>query len=170
MGVAAAVGLTLAAGIWKAKSEYDANMAAARQAEGNARINDLNADKEQSRAYEIAKENALNDQIRRRQAAAKDASDINSVGASGLSLSGSNAFVAADNHYNRMLDISIESYNQGKNVDNAFENSTNFVNQRDQYKRQAAQYRSAASNSIIKNVFETGASIGMLYMGNKKKE
>jgi len=165
MGVAAAVGLTLAAGIWKAKTEYDANKAAARQAEANARIADLNADKEQNRAYEIAKENNFNEEVRRRQAAARDAADINSVGASGLSLSGSNALVAADNHYNRMLDISIESYNQNKNVQNAFESSTNFVNQRDQYNRQAEQYKKAAKNSLIKNAIETGVSIGMMYVG-----
>lgn len=165
MGVAAAVGLTLAAGIWKAKTEYDANKAAARQAEANATIADLNADKEQSRAYEIAKENNFNEEVRRRQAAARDAADVNSVGGSGLSLSGSNALVAADNHYNRMLDIGIESYNQGKNVDNAFESSTNFVNQRDQYKNQADQYKKAARNSLIKNAIETGASIGMMYVG-----
>ena len=166
MGVAAAVGLTLATGIWKAKTEYDQNKAAARQASENAEIAYLNAEKEDQRGHQIAQENAMNDQLRRRQAAAKNAADINSVGASGISLSGSNMSVLADNNYNRMLDISIESYNAGKNVDSAFESSTNFVNQGDQLKKQAEQYKKAAKNSIIKNAIETGASLALMGAGS----
>ena len=165
MGVAATVALTAAMGIWKAKSEYDQNKAAARQAEANAEIQYLNADKKESQAYEQAQNNALNQEVKRRQLAAKQAQDENSVNASGLTMSGSNVNVLADSQYNMMFDQAIDAYNGRQKVENIFQQSTDFVNQGDQYKEQARQYKKAARNSLIKNAISTGASIAMIYAG-----
>lgn len=165
MGVAAAVGLTAAMGIWKAKTEYDQNKAAAAQAKANAEIAYLNADKKDEQAHEQAQNNALNLEVKRRQLMAKEKENENNVNASGLTLSGSNAQVLADNHYNMMFDMGLDAYNGRQKVNNIFEQSTDFVNQGDQYKEQARQYKKAARNSIIKNAIETGASIGMMYAG-----
>lgn len=165
MGVAAAVGLTAAMGIWKAKTEYDQNKAAAAQANANAEIAYLNADKKDEQAHEQAQNNALNLELKRRQLMAKENENENNVNASGLTMSGSNAQVLADNHYNMMFDMGLDAYNGRQKVDNIFEQATEFMNQGDQYKAQAKQYKKAARNSIIKNAIETGASIGMIYAG-----
>lgn len=166
MGATAiAIGLTAATGIWKAKTEYDQNKAAARVAQQNAEIQYLNADKKETQAYEEAQNNALNQEVKRRQMAAKMAADVNSVGGSGMTMSGSNIRVLSDNQYNYMLDLATDAYNGRRKVDNLFEESTDFVNQGDQYKEQARQYKKAAKNSIIKNAIETGASIALMGVG-----
>ena len=165
MGIAAAVGLTAAMGIWKAKTEYDQNKAAAAQANANAEIAYLNAEKKDEQAHEQAQNNALNQEVKRRQLMARQSENENSVNASGLMLSGSNLQALSDSHYNMMFDMGLDAYNGRQKVNNIFEQSTEFVNQGDQYKEQAKQYKKAARNSIIKNAIETGASIGMIYAG-----
>lgn len=166
MGATAiAIGLTAAMGIWKGKTEYDQNKAAARVAQENAEIQYLNAEKKEAQGYEEAQNNALNQEVKRRQMAAKMAADVNSVGASGMTMSGSNIRVLSDNQYNYMLDLATDAYNGRRKVDNLFEESTNFVNQGDQYKEQAKQYKKAAKNSVIKNAIETGASIALMGVG-----
>lgn len=114
MGVAATVALTAAMGLWQAKTEYDQNKAAAAQANANAEIAYLNAEKTDEQAHEQAQNNALNMELKRRQLMAKQSENENSVNASGLMLSGSNAQVLADNHYNMMFDMGLDAYNGRK--------------------------------------------------------
>lgn len=168
MGATAlAIGLTAATGIWKAKTEYDANKAQARQAQAQADLAYQNAQVKDTQAHEQAQNNAINQEVKRQQLRAKEKAMENQVGASGLMMSGSNMSALADSHYNMMFDLGIESYNGRKQVDSLFQESTNYVNQGDIYAQQAKQFKKAAKMSLIKNAIETGASIAIAGAGGK---
>lgn len=170
MGATAiAIGLTAATGIWKAKTEYDANKAQARQAQANADMAYQNAQVKDTQAHEQAQNNALNQEVKRRQMAQKQKELENQVGASGLMMSGSNLSTLADSHYNMMFDLGIDSYNGRQKVDNIFQQSTDLYNQGDVYAQQAKQYKKAAKMSIIKNAIETGASVALAGAGSASK-
>ena len=166
MGAALTIGLTAATGIWKAKTEYDANKAQARQAQANADLAYQNAEKMDAQAHEQAQNNALNQEVKRRQMVQKQKEMENQVGASGLMMSGSNLSVLSDSQYNMMFDLGIDSYNGRQKVDNMFQQSTDYTNQGDIYAQQAKQYKKAAKMSIIKNALETGASIALAGAGS----
>ena len=160
------IGLTAAAGIWKAKTEYDANKAQAKQMQAQADMAYMNAEKLDTQAHEQAQNNALNQEVKRRQMVAKQKTLENQVGASGLMMSGSNLSALSDSHYNMMFDLGIDSYNGRQKVDNIFQQSTDMVNQGDIYKKQSEQYKKAARMSLIKNALETGASIALAGAGS----
>lgn len=159
------IGLTAATGAWKAKSEYDANKAQARQMQQQADMAYMNAKAKDEQAHEQAQDNALNQEVKRRQMAAKIKEQENQLSASGLMMNGSNASVLADSHYNMMFDLGIDSYNGRTKVDNLFQQSTDYTNQGDIYANQANQFKKAAKMSVIKNVLETGASIALAGAG-----
>ena len=165
------IGLTAATGIWKAKTEAEANEAQARQMQANADLAYQNAQVKDTQAHEQAQNNALNQEVKRRQLMSRQKELENQVGASGLMMSGSNLSTLADSHYNMMFDLGIDSYNGRQKVDNMFQQSTDYTNQGDIYSQQAKQYKKAARTSIIKNAFETGASIALVGSGafGKKK-
>lgn len=165
MGATAAIALTLASGIWKAKTEYDANKAQARQAQAQADMAYQNAQIKDTQAHEQAQNNALNQEVKRRQMVQKQKELENQVGSSGLVMSGSNLSTLADSHYNMMFDLGIDSYNGRQKVDNIFQQSTDLYNQGDIYAGQAKQYKKAAKMSLIKNAIETGASIALAGAG-----
>lgn len=167
MGATAiAIGLTAATGIWKAKTEYDANKAQARQMQANANLAYQNAEKMDAQAHEQAQNNALNQEVKRRQMVQKQKEMENQVGASGLMMSGSNLNVLSDSHYNMMFDLGIDSYNGRQKVDNMFQQSTDYTNQGNIYAQQANQFKKAAKMSLIKNALETGASIALAGAGS----
>lgn len=166
MGATAiAIGVAAASGIWKAKTEYDQNKAAARQAQANADIAYQNAQIKDDQAHEQGKNNALNQEVKHRQMAAQLSQQQNQVGASGLTMSGSNMRVLEDNQYNMAFDMGIDAYNGRQKIDDLFQQSTNYLNQGDIYKDQAKQYKKAARMSLIKNALETGASIALAGAG-----
>ena len=163
MGATAiAMGLTAAVGAWQAKTEYDANKAQAKQMQANANIAYQNAEKMDAQAHEQAQNNALNQEVKRRQMVQKQKEMENQVGASGLMMSGSNLSVLSDSHYNMMFDLGIDSYNGRQKVDNIFQQSTDQVNQGDIYSAQANQFKKAAKMSLIKNAIQTGASLALM--------
>ena len=159
------IGLAAATGIWKAKTEYDQNKAAARQAQANADMAYRNAEAKDEQAHEQAQNNALNQDIKRRQMQAKMAEEQNQMASSGLALTGSNARVLADSQYNMALDMGIDAYNGRQKVDNIFQQSTDLQNQGNVYAYQAKQYKKAAKTSLIKNALETGITIAMAGAG-----
>lgn len=166
MGAAAiGIGLAAATGIWKAKTEYDANKAQAAQMQEQANIAYQNAQVKDTQAHEQAQNNALNQEVKRRQMAAEIEKQKNQLTSSGLTMSGSNISVLADSQYNMAFDLGIDSYNGRQKVDNLFQQSTDFTNQGDIYKKQAKQFKKAAKMSLIKNALETAGSIALAGAG-----
>jgi len=163
MGVAATIVATLASGYLYGRSQQDAYNQQAAQAETNATIANKNADKVQANAELQAQNNAINEENKRRKLIGYQNQQLAKVGASGITLSGSALSALTDSKFNMDKDLAIGSYNDRQNVDNMFQKSTDYVNQRDIYKDNANAYRQAGKrammNSMLGSVFSLAGSL-----------
>ena len=159
MGVGLMVGATLLGGLMQARAQRQQANAQARQAEVNAQIAYQNAEKLQSQAEETARNNALNQEQKRRQLQKKMGAQRAAVGASGLTMSGSALDLMAESQYEMERELAIDSYNNRQKVDNIFQNSTDYLNQGDIYNQNAKDYRKAGKRAAMNTMLQTAFTL-----------
>lgn len=159
MGVGLMVGATLLGGLMQARAQRQQANAQARQAEVNAQIAYQNAEKLQSQAEETARNNALNQEQKRRQLQKRMGAQRAAVGASGLTMSGSALDLMAESQYEMERELAIDSYNNRQKVDNIFQNSTDYLNQGDIYNQNAKDYRKAGKRAAMNTMLQTGFTL-----------
>lgn len=164
MGVAGMVVATLGSAYMQGRAQKQAYNAQAQQAEANARQLQLNADKMQQQAEEQDRANKLNEDNQRKIREAKLARQRAAIGASGVSASGSAAMALLDSKEAMEQEAAIEAYNNRQKVDSIFQNQTNLVNQAEQYKTDAANYRAAGKQAFRNTMLQAGFTLaGNLY-------
>lgn len=166
MGATAAiVGLTLLSGGYTMYQQHETAKAEAKQQQQNANLMYANAQKEADRAYELAQNNAINQENKRRRLRQKMGTNINNIGASGLVAGGSNLNTLADLAVESEREIAIDAYNGRQGVDSLFQNQANYVNQGDVYTRNAKNIRKAGKRQMWATALKTGASLAMAFGG-----
>ena len=167
MGVGVMIGATLLGGLMQARAQRQQANAQARQAEVNAQIAYQNSEKMQAQAEETAKNNALNQEQKRRQLVKRLGAQQAAVGASGLTMSGSALDLMAESGYEMERELAIDRYNDRQKVDNIFQNSTDYLNQGDIYKQNAKDYRKAGKRAAMNTMLQTGFTLAAgLYGAN----
>lgn len=169
MGVTAAIIATVASGLLQARSQQQAYNAQAKQAEANAQQMMQNADKLQETAERQDQANKINEENRRRVLQAKLGQQRANIGASGIGLSGSAATALMDSNEAIERELAIDSYNNREKVDSIFQNQTNLVNQAEQYKAQAANYRAAGKQAFRVGMMQTAFSLAGTLYGSKSQ-
>lgn len=159
MGVGAFIGATLLGGLMQARAQRQQANAQARQAEVNAQIAYQNADKMQAQAEETARNNALNQEQKRRQLQKRLGAQQAQVGASGLAMSGTALDLMAESAYEMNRELAIDSYNDRQKVENIFQNSTDYLNQGDIYKQNARDYKKAGKRAAMNTMLQTGFTL-----------
>ena len=145
--------------------QHGAAKAEARQQQQNADLMYANAKKEADRAYELAQNNAINQENKRRRLRQKMGANINNVGASGLVMGGSNLNTLADLAVEGERELAIDAYNDRQGVDSLFQNQANLVNQGDVYARNAKNIRKAGKRQMWTTALKTGASLALAFGG-----
>lgn len=162
--IAASIITAVAGGLWQGYTQSQQAKAQARQAEQNAQIADQNALKLQEQAEQQAENNRINEETKRRQMADKKARQRVNIAASGLLATGSAANALADSQVDMEKELAIDRYNARQQVDNIFQRSTDQVNQANQYKQAAKDYRKSAKWAWINAGLSTAFSLaGSLY-------
>lgn len=159
MGVGAFIGAILLGGLMQARAQRQQADAQARQAEVNAQIAYQNAEKLQDQAEETARNNALNQEQKRRQLKKRMGAQQAAVGASGLTMSGTALDLMAESQYEMERELAIDSYNARQKVDNIFQNSTDYLNQGDVYKQNAKDYKKAGKRAAMNTMLQTGFTL-----------
>ena len=159
MGVGLMVGATLLGGLMQARAQRQQANAQARQAEVNAQIAYQNSEKMQAQAEETAKNNAINQEQKRRQLVKRLGSQQAAVGASGLTMSGSALDLMAESKYEMERELAVDRYNDRQKVDNIFQNSTDYLNQGDIYKQNAKDYRKAGKRAAMNTMLQTAFTL-----------
>lgn len=159
MGVGAFIGATLLGGLMQARAQRQQADAQARQAEVNAQIAYQNAEKLQDQAEETARNNALNQEQKRRQLQKRLGAQQAAVGASGLTMSGTALDLMAESQYEMERELAIDSYNARQKVDNIFQSSTDYLNQGDVYKQNAKDYKKAGKRAAMNTMLQTGFTL-----------
>lgn len=159
MGVGLMVGATLLGGLMQARAQREQANAQARQAEVNAQIAYQNSEKMQAQAEETAKNNAINQEQKRRQLVKRLGSQQAAVGASGLTMSGSALDLMAESKYEMERELAVDRYNDRQKVDNIFQNSTDYLNQGDIYKQNAKDYRKAGKRAAMNTMLQTAFTL-----------
>lgn len=159
MGVGAFIGATLLGGLMQARAQRQQADAQARQAEVNAQIAYQNAEKLQDQAEETARNNALNQEQKRRQLKKRMGAQQAAVGASGLTMSGTALDLMAESQYEMERELAIDSYNARQKVDNIFQSSTDYLNQGDVYKQNAKDYKKAGKRAAMNTMLQTGFTL-----------
>ncbi len=167
MGVGVMIGATLLGGFLQGRAARQQAQAQAKQAEANAQLAYQNAEKTQEQAELQAKNNAINEENKRRRILVQQGQQRANIGAAGIQASGSAAAALADNAFNAEQDLAIERYNGRQRVDALVNQSTDLVNQGDVYKANARQYRKAGKRAMMNAMLQSGLSLaGNLYAGN----
>lgn len=167
MGVGVMIGATLLGGFLQGRAARQQAQAQAKQAEANAQLAYQNAEKIQEQAELQAKNNAINEENKRRRILVQQGQQRANIGAAGIQASGSAAAALADNAFNAEQDLAIERYNGRQRVDALVNQSTDLVNQGDVYKANARQYRKAGKRAMMNAMLQSGLSLaGNLYAGN----
>ena len=159
MGVGLMVGATLLGGLMQARAQRQQANAQARQAEVNAQIAYKNSEKMQQQAEETAKNNAINQEQKRRQLVKRLGSQRAAVGASGLTMSGTALDLMAESGYEMEREFAIDRYNDRQKVDNIFQGSTDYLNQGDIFKQNAKDYRKAGKRAAMNTMLQTGFTL-----------
>lgn len=169
MGVTAAIITTVASGLLQARSQQQAYKAQAAQADANAKQMMQNAEKldETAKQQDIA--NKINEENRRKMLQAKLGQQRARIGASGISLSGSAAEALMDSKDAMENELAIDAYNNRQKVDSIFQNQTNLVNQAEQYRTQAANYRAAGKQAFRTGMLQTAFSLAGNLYGSKSQ-
>ena len=159
------IGATLLGGFLQGRAARQ--QAQAKQAEANAQLAYQNAEKTQEQAELQAKNNAINEENKRRRILVQQGQQRANIGAAGIQASGSAAAALADNAFNAEQDLAIERYNGRQRVDALVNQSTDLVNQGDVYKANARKYRKAGKRAMMNAMLQSGLSLaGNLYAGN----
>lgn len=167
MGVGVMIGATLLGGFLQGRAARQQAQAQAKQAEANAQLAYQNAEKTQEQAELQAKNNAINEENKRRRILVQQGQQRANIGAAGIQASGSAAAALADNAFNAEQDLAIERYNGRQRVDALVNQSTDLVNQGDVYKANARKYRKAGKRAMMNAMLQSGLSLaGNLYAGN----
>lgn len=167
MGVGVMIGATLLGGFLQGRAARQQAQAQAKQAEANAQLAYQNAEKTQEQAELQAKNNAINEENKRRRILVQQGQQRANIGAAGIQASGSAAAALADNAFNAEQDLAIARYNGRQRVDALVNQSTDLVNQSDVYKANARQYRKAGKRAMMNAMLQSGLSLaGNLYAGN----
>lgn len=154
----------VAGGLWQGYTANQQAKAQARQAEQNAQIADQNAQKLQEQAEQQAENNRINEENKHRQMVGKLARQRVNIAASGLTATGSALNALSDSQVEMEKEMAIDRYNSRQQVDNILQRSTDQVNQANQYKRAAEDYRKAGKWAWINAGLNTAFSLaGTLY-------
>lgn len=154
----------VAGGLWQGYTANQQAKAQARQAEQNAQIADQNAQKLQEQAEQQAENNRINEENKHRQMVGKLARQRVNIAAGGLTATGSALNALSDSQVEMEKELAIDRYNSRQQVDNILQRSTDQVNQANQYKRAAEDYRKAGKWAWINAGLNTAFSLaGTLY-------
>lgn len=154
----------VAGGLWQGYTANQQAKAQARQADQNAQIADQNAQKLQEQAEQQAENNRINEENKHRQMVGKLARQRVNIAASGLTATGSALNALSDSQVEMEKEMAIDRYNSRQQVDNILQRSTDQVNQANQYKRAAEDYRKAGKWAWINAGLNTAFSLaGTLY-------
>ena len=154
----------VAGGLWQGYTANQQAKAQARQAEQNAQIADQNAQKLQEQAEQQAENNRINEENKHRQMVGKLARQRVNIAAGGLTATGSALNALSDSQVEMEKELAIDRYNSRQQVDNILQRSTDQVNQANQYKRAAEDYRKAGKWAWINAGVNTAFSLaGTLY-------
>lgn len=170
--IGVAIGAMMLGGVAKGYYEKQAYKEQARQADVNAQVADDNARKLNDQADEQARNNAMNEENKRRKLLQIKGQNIANVGASGVTMSGSALQAMGDSAYNAEMELAIDRYNGRQKVDNIFQNSTDSSNQANIYRANAAGFRKAGKAAMMNNILQAGVSSVSMYYGGgygKKK-
>lgn len=164
MGVAATIGATLLGGYLTGRAARQQAEAQARQAETQAQVAYNNAEKLDRQAEQEARNNAINEENKRRRLQMLQGQQRANIGAAGITASGSALGMMADSAFNTEQELAVDRYNARQKVDNIFQASTDNLNQGDIYKRNAADYRRAGKRAMVNSMLQAGLSLaGNLY-------
>lgn len=163
MGMVGTIISTLAMGYMQGKAQQDQYNAMARQADANAQISELNARKAEEAAREQDKANKINEENEHRRNLLAMSRQRAAIGASGITATGSALNALQDSRQAIETDAGIQAYSNRQKVQGIFDQSTEQVNARDQYSRQASNYRKAGSaamtNAMLGSVFSLAAGL-----------
>ena len=163
MGMVGTIISTLAMGYMQGKAQQDQYNAMARQADANAQISELNARKAEEAAREQDKANKINEENEHRRNLLAMSRQRAAIGASGITATGSALNALQDSRQAIETDAGIQAYSNRQKVQGIFDQSTEQVNARDQYSRQASNYRKAGSaamtNAMLGSVFSLAAAL-----------
>ena len=163
MGMVGTIVSTLAMGYMQGKAQQDKYNAEARQADANAQISELNARKAEEAAREQDKANKINEENEHRRNLLAMGRQRAAIGASGITATGSALNALQDSRQAIETDAGIQAYSNRQKVQGIFDQSTEQVNARDQYSRQASNYRKAGSaamtNAMLGSVFSLAAGL-----------
>ncbi len=169
MGVAGMIIGTLGSGWLMGRSQQQQAEAAAEQQERNAQIADRNADKLQDQADQQSQNNAINAENKRRRMSQIEGQQKASIGASGITATGSALTALTDSAYNMEAELGTDAYNGKQKVTSILDQSTDYVNQRNIYNANAANYRAAGKRAMVNSMLMSGFTLaGSLY--NSKSE
>lgn len=164
MGVVGVAIATLAGGYLQGRAQKKAYEQQAATANANAQIAYQNAEQLQEQAEVQAKNNALNEEVKRRKVNILKGQQRAALGAAGIQASGSALNVMADSAYNAEMDMAIERWNGRQKVDNYFNASNDSYNQGNVYKWNADQYKKAGNKAIMNSMLQSGLKLaGSLY-------
>lgn len=163
MGMVGTIISTLAMGYMQGKAQQDQYNAMARQADANAQISELNARKTEEAAREQDKVNKINEENEHRRNLLAMSRQRAAIGASGITATGSALNALQDSRQAIETDAGIQAYSNRQKVQGIFDQSTEQVNARDQYYKQARSYRKAGSaamtNAMLGSVFSLAAGL-----------
>lgn len=178
MGVVGSIIGSLGMAFLNGRAQQAQYEAAARQADTNAKIQQINAEtmernsaEARKNAEEAARVATMNTEKQRRQAALSQGKLKANIGASGV-YGGSTETALIDNLANLEYDTKANLENSMKDSYNFFNQSTNFTNQKQQYQYQAdvyrknaSDYRAAGSRAFMTSMLSGALSAGVSAFG-----
>ncbi|MEG2344215.1 MAG: hypothetical protein RSB52_08645 [Acidaminococcaceae bacterium] len=166
MGVAGMIVGTLASGWLYGRSKQQQAETMAAQQDKNAQIADQNADKLQQQAKQQSQNDAMNAENKRRRLQLMEGQQLSRIGASGITATGSALTTLTDSKYAMESELGMDAYNAKQKTTNIFNQSTDFVNQKDIYKANASDYRAAGKRAMMTSMLTSAFSLaGNLYNG-----
>lgn len=153
------IGATLLGGYLQGRAARQQANAQAAQAQANADIAYNNAQKLQEQAEKQAQNNEINEENKRRRLLQLQGQQRASIGAAGITASGSALAAMADSQFNQEQELAFERYNARQQVDNIFQQSTDNVNQGDIYTSNARAYRKAGKRAMMNSMLQAGLSV-----------
>lgn len=153
MGVAGLIIGTLGTAFLQGRAAREQAEAQAAQAEANARLQAReaenaarNADKANKQAEEMARVNAQNVENRRRQMLQREGEQRAKIGASNVTATGSALNALADTRWDIDTETAMQLYNGQQDVYQMFGQGTDFANQANKHKYNAAVEENNAAN------------------------
>lgn len=168
MGATAVMmGLQVVNGVVQANNARKQYNAQAEAYEANAQQAYENAKRQRQAGFENAQNSAMNRELKRQGLMRTLGSQRASVGAGGLTMSGSALQALAQSKYAMDEELGMDAYNDRQRTDSYMNESANLYGQGDVYKANAKSLRKAGKRAFINGLLSTGFTLaGNLYGGN----